>query len=70
MGLLIVLTITFSGSRIGVVSTVAILIAGQLAMGVVIDRLGLFGVERLGLAWPRVLGIALLAVGAALTLRR
>ena len=69
-GLLIVLTITFSGSRIGVVSTVAILIAGQLAMGVVIDRFGLFGVERFGLAWPRVLGIALLAVGAALTLRR
>jgi transporter family-2 protein len=70
MGLLIVLTITFSGSRIGVVSTVAILIAGQLAMGVVIDRFGLFGVERFGLAWPRVLGIALLALGATLTLRR
>jgi len=70
MGLLIVLTITFAGSRIGVASTVAIMIAGQLAMGAVIDRYGLFGVDRLSLAWPRVLGLVLLAAGAALTLRR
>jgi bacterial/archaeal transporter family-2 protein len=70
MGLLIVLTITFAGSRIGVAATVAIMIAGQLAMGAVIDRFGLFGVDRVTLQWPRVLGIALLAVGAALTLKR
>jgi transporter family-2 protein len=70
MGLLIVLTITFAGSRIGVAATVAIMIAGQLAMGAVIDRFGLFGVERVTLQWPRVMGIALLAVGAALTLKR
>jgi len=70
MGLLIVLTITFAGSRIGVAATVAIMIAGQLAMGAVIDRFGLFGVDRVTLQWPRVIGIALLAVGAALTLKR
>ena len=70
MGLLIVLTITFAGSRIGVAATVAIMIAGQLVMGAAIDRFGLFGVERVALAWPRVLGLALLALGAALTLRR
>ena len=70
MGLLIVLTITFAGSMIGVAATVAIMIAGQLAMGAVIDRFGLFGVERVTLQWPRVMGLALLAVGAALTLRR
>jgi bacterial/archaeal transporter family-2 protein len=70
MGLLIVLTITFAGSKIGVASTVAIMIAGQLAMGAVIDRYGLFGVDRLSLAWPRVFGLVLLGAGAALTLRR
>jgi len=70
MSLLIVLTITFAGSRLGVVATVGILLAGQLVMGVAIDRFGLFGVERVALAWPRVLGVVLLAVGAALTLRR
>ena len=37
-------------------------------MGAVIDRLGLFGVEQIGLSWPRVLGIFLLAAGAALSL--
>jgi len=70
MGVLIVLTITFAGARIGVAATVAILIAGQLAMGAVIDRFGLFGVDRVALGWPRVLGICLLAAGAALTLKR
>jgi transporter family-2 protein len=70
MGLLIVLTITFAGSRIGTTATVGILIAGQLAMGAVIDRFGLFGSERIPLGWARLLGIALLAAGAALSLRR
>jgi transporter family-2 protein len=70
LSLLIVLTITFAGSRIGIVATVAILIAGQLAMGAAIDRLGLFGVDRVALSWPRVVGLVLLALGAALTLRR
>lgn len=70
LSLLIVLTITFAGSRIGIVATVAILIAGQLAMGAAIDRFGLFGVDRVALSWPRVLGLVLLALGAALTLKR
>jgi bacterial/archaeal transporter family-2 protein len=70
MGLLIVLTITLAGSRIGTTATVAILIAGQLTMGAVIDRYGLFGSDKIPLGWPRLLGIALLAAGAALSLRR
>jgi transporter family-2 protein len=70
MGLLIVGTITFAGSRIGTAATIGILIAGQLAMGAAIDRWGLFGSERIALSWPRVIGIALLAVGAALSLRK
>ena len=70
MGLLIVGTITFSGSRIGTAATIGILIAGQLAMGAAIDRWGLFGSEQIALSWPRLLGIGLLAVGAALSLKR
>jgi transporter family-2 protein len=70
MGLLIVFTITYAGPRIGVAATVGILIAGQLAMGAAIDRWGLFGSQRIALHWPRLLGIALLAVGAALSLRK
>ena len=70
MGLIIVLSITYAGPRIGVAATVGILIAGQLAMGAAIDRWGLFGSERIALHWPRLLGIALLAAGAALSLKK
>lgn len=70
LGLVIVFTITYAGPRIGVAATVGILIAGQLAMGAAIDRWGLFGSDRIHLHWPRLLGIALLAVGAALSLRK
>jgi len=70
MGLLIVFTVTYAGPRIGVAATVGILIAGQLAMGAAIDKWGLFGSEKIDLHWPRVLGIVLLAVGAALSLRK
>jgi transporter family-2 protein len=70
MGLLIVFTITFAGARIGTAATVGILIAGQLVMAAVIDRFGLLGLQRYPLHWPRVLGIVLLAAGAALSLRK
>jgi transporter family-2 protein len=70
MGLLIVFTITYSGPRIGVAATVGILIAGQLAMGAAIDRWGLFGSEKIALHWPRLLGLGLLAAGAALSLKK
>jgi bacterial/archaeal transporter family-2 protein len=70
MGALIIFTITYAGPRIGVTATVGILIAGQLAMGALIDRFGLLGSERLPLHWQRLLGLALLAVGSALSLRK
>jgi transporter family-2 protein len=70
MSALIILSITIAGPRIGVVATTAFIIAAQFALATVIDRYGLFGVERIALTWTRVLGIALLVVGAALTLRR
>jgi transporter family-2 protein len=70
MGMLIVFTVTYAGPRIGVAATVGILIAGQLAMGAAIDKWGLFGSARIDLHWPRLLGIALLAVGAALSLKK
>jgi len=66
----IVLSITVAGPRIGVVATTGILIAAQFAVATLIDRFGWFGVEQVALAWPRVLGLTLLAVGAVLTLRR
>jgi len=70
MSALIILAITVAGPRIGIVATTAVLIAAQFTLATVIDRQGWFGVERIAVQWPRLLGIALLFVGAALTLRR
>jgi bacterial/archaeal transporter family-2 protein len=70
MGLTVVGTITFAQPRIGATATIGILIAGQLVMGALIDRFGLFGVERIDISAPRALGIALLGIGAALSLVR
>lgn len=70
MSVFIVLAITVAGPRIGIVATTAFLIAAQFGLAAAIDRYGWFGVERVALTWPRVLGIGLLVVGATLTLRR
>ena len=70
MGLIVVFTITFAQPQIGATATIGILIAGQLVMGAVIDRFGLFGVDEIALSWPRLLGIVLLGAGAALSLAR
>ncbi|CAN5295396.1 hypothetical protein BH09ACT13_BH09ACT13_07230 [soil metagenome] len=70
MSALIILAITVAGPRIGIVATTAVLIAAQFSLATIIDRNGWFGVERIAVTWPRLLGIALLFAGAALTLRR
>lgn len=70
MGALIVFTVTFASPRIGTAATIGILVGGQLAMGVAIDRFGLFGYDRIPISWPRALGILLLGAGSALSLHR
>ena len=70
MGLTVVFAITFAQPRIGATATIGILIAGQLVMGAVIDRFGLFGVEQIAISPARLAGIALLGIGAALSLVR
>jgi bacterial/archaeal transporter family-2 protein len=70
MGLTVVFTITFAQPLIGATATIGILIAGQLVMGAVIDRFGLFGVDRIDISAPRAAGIVLLGIGAALSLVR
>jgi transporter family-2 protein len=70
MGAIVVMTITFTAPRIGTFATIGLLIAGQLAMGVLIDALGLFGLERIPFTWVRGLGLVLLVAGALLVLNR
>jgi bacterial/archaeal transporter family-2 protein len=70
MGLTVVFTITFAQPKIGATATIGILIAGQLVMGLLIDRFGLFGVEQIAISPVRLAGVALLGIGAALSLVR
>ena len=70
MGLTVVLSITFAQPRIGATATIGILIAGQLVMGALIDKYGLFGVDQIAISTPRAIGIVLLGIGAALSLVR
>jgi len=70
MGFTVVTAITFAQPRIGATAVIGILIAGQLVMGAVIDRFGLFGVEQIGISPARAAGIVLLGLGAGLSLVR
>jgi transporter family-2 protein len=69
-GATVVTTLTFAPPRIGVFATFALLIGGQLVASVLIDALGLFGVERVPVTVARLMGILLLVAGGALVLRR
>lgn len=48
----------------------AVVIAGQLAISVVIDRFGLLGLAKIPISAERIIGLVLLAVGAALVVRK
>jgi transporter family-2 protein len=69
-GAVIVLAIAYAPPRIGTFATVALLIAGQLAAGALIDAFGWLGSPRIPVTVTRVAGLLLVAAGAALTLRR
>jgi len=69
-GAMIVLAIAYAPPRIGTFATVALLIAGQLAAGALIDAYGWLGSPRIPVTFARVAGLVLVTAGAALTLKR
>jgi transporter family-2 protein len=70
MSVFIVFAITIGPPRIGVAATVGLVIAGNLLSAAVIDRYGLFAQEVIPIDRWRLLGLMLIATGAALTLAR
>lgn len=56
-------------SAIGAGGVAAATVTGQLTASVVIDRLGLFGLDQVPLSADRLIGIALLLAGTALVVR-
>lgn len=55
--------------RLGAVQTVVLPILGQVIMGLVIDRFGLFGAPVMEVSWLRVLGAVVVLVGIVVVLR-
>jgi transporter family-2 protein len=70
MSVFIVFAITVGPPRIGVTATIGLVIAFNLVAAALIDQYGLLGQETVAITWLRVLGLALLVAGAALTLSR
>jgi transporter family-2 protein len=68
-GVAIVVTTLIAVRELGAGGVTAAVIAGQLALSVVLDRLGVLGLEERAVTWEKVLGIALLAAGTVLIVR-
>jgi transporter family-2 protein len=56
-------------SAIGAGGVAAATVTGQLTASVVIDRLGLFGLDQISLSAERMIGVALLLAGTFLIVR-
>lgn len=69
LGALYVLNALVAVSTIGAGGVAAATIFGQLTASVVIDRLGLFGLNEVPLSPERVVGVVLLLAGTVLVVR-
>jgi len=54
---------------LGAGGVTAATIAGQLTLAIVVDQLGILGVEKQSITWHRLVGVLLLAVGTFLVVR-
>jgi bacterial/archaeal transporter family-2 protein len=65
-----VFTITFLAPRLGVGTAIALIVTGQVMAALTIDHFGLLRSLTFPLTPPRILGAALMTLGAFLALRR
>jgi transporter family-2 protein len=68
-GVAIVVSTLVAVRELGAGGITAAVIAGQLTLSVVLDRLGVLGLDERAVTWDKVLGIALLAAGTVLIVR-
>ena len=68
-GLVVVSAINFTIPRLGATATVALIVAGQLVIGVLIDHFGILNVPVRTLDLGRIVGIIVLFVGVYLLIR-
>ncbi|HEX9948262.1 MAG TPA: DMT family transporter [Allosphingosinicella sp.] len=68
-GAVFVAVAAFAAPRLGVTYFLMVAIAGQLAMALVLDRLGAFGIPRVEISPTRIAGVLLVLAGAFLVRR-
>lgn len=68
-GAVFVVAATWGVPRLGVATTITLMVAGQLALSLVLDHFGAFGVPRQPIGLARVAGVALV-IGGVLLVRR
>jgi transporter family-2 protein len=68
-GLVIIGSISWSVSRLGVVRGLLLVTVAQFALSMVIDQFGLLGADVRPIDLPKVVGVALLLTGGWLVLR-
>jgi bacterial/archaeal transporter family-2 protein len=69
LGAAYVVTALVLVDEIGAGGVAAATVTGQLTMSVILDRLGVLGLEQTPLSWERLLGVALLLAGTYLVVR-
>ncbi len=69
LGAVYVTTALLAVAAIGAGGVAAATVTGQLTASVVIDRLGLFGLDQVALSPERLLGVGLLLAGTFLVIR-
>jgi transporter family-2 protein len=60
----------FTVQTLGASGLTAVVIGGQLAISVIIDRFGLLGLPRQAIGVDRIIGLVLLVAGVALVVRK
>jgi bacterial/archaeal transporter family-2 protein len=69
LGMGVMAALAFAIPRIGITATLILSIGAQLIVGIVLDRLGFLGLDTRALELSRVLGAAVVALGAWLVVR-
>jgi transporter family-2 protein len=68
-GLVVIFSMSYMIPRVGVATALIILLSGQLLIGTVLDYFGLLGAVQRPVDFMRVLGLAVVLVGAWLSMK-
>ncbi|WP_199884151.1 DMT family transporter [Anaerosinus massiliensis] len=69
VSIFIIYLVAASIPKVGVANATTAIIVGQVLTALLIDYLGLFGLEKLHFNWQQIIGVLFLAIGAKLLLQ-